>query len=298
MAEGALYAIGGFDPENGNLTEDQVLLELKDVFQFNAEKNKWVKLPSMIKPHDMEAGHMLYHNGFIYVLGGAHYDDNRNDVERFCIAEQKWERLASLPSPFYFGPGIVYQDRILVYGAAEEVTEGYNHKLLEYNPTSNTWETLLAEEFNCYYDDDISEWTFCPVIFEHNGQFYRVLYTPKENFNPLKRQLYQVMGRRILNHNLLTKPKVNKLVFESTNNVSIGEEVGQECIPENVLGAFRINEEVFVNINGFVHKTDVTVGVDQETDVDLRIWSKFRAQKFEDSNYVSYYVDKKKVQGF
>ena len=240
MAEGALYAIGGFDPENGNLTEDQVLSELKNVFRFNAEKNKWVKLPSMIKPHDMESGHVLYHNGFIYVLGGAHYRDNLNDVERFCIAEQKWERLAALPSLLYFGPGIVYQDRILVYGAAEEVTEGYNHKLVEYNSDSDTWETLLAEEFNCYYDDDISEWTFCPVLCQHNGQFYRVLYTPKENFNPLKRQLHQVMGMRIWNHNLLTKPKVNKLIFETTDRgitASIGEEICQDFITENALGA-------------------------------------------------------------
>ena len=252
----------------------------------------------MIKPHDMESGHVLYHNGFIYVLGGAHYRDNLNDVERFFIAEQKWERLAALPSPFYFGPGIVYQDRILVYGAADEVTEGYNHKLVEYNSDSDTWETLLAEEFKCYYDDDISEWTFCPVLYQHNGQFYRVLYTPKENFNPLKRQLHQVMGMRIWNHNLLTKPKVNKLIFETTDRgitASIGEEICQDFITENALGAFRINEEVFVNINGFVHKTDVTVGADQETDVNLSMWRKFRAKKFEDSNYVSYYVDKKKL---
>ena len=51
----------------------------------------------------------------------------------------------------------------------------------------------------------------------------------------------------------------------------------------------------FIYVLGSAHKTDVTVGADQETDVDLSMWRKFRTKKFEDSNYVSYYVDKKKL---
>lgn len=94
-----------------------------------------------------------------------------------------------------------------------------------------------------------------------------------------------------------TKPVVHKLNIQSTAGgleISLGEELPQDLIPENKLGAFRINEDVFVNINNFVVRTDMKIVCDQMTDVDLRAWNEIKAFIFKDQ-YVWFHLKKEDI---
>ena len=52
------------------MKETYKVINGQDFYVFDAEKNSWKELPSMIYPHGMYHLKLVHLNGFIYVTGG------------------------------------------------------------------------------------------------------------------------------------------------------------------------------------------------------------------------------------
>ena len=275
---GSLYAVGGCCDDVGDMHYEQ------DFYVFDVEKNSWKELPSMIHPHDMEYLKLVHLDGFIYVSAGycrGNFHGN-NIVERFDLAEEKWEVLSELPGrDIRWSEPFIYQGRILISGVEVSVLKW--HQIFEYNSSANAWQTILTEPF-----DNLAKVE--PVLFVNQGNIYRVVYKSSDEY-------------------LLCKPVVHVLELKSIRNgigLSVGEEVNQDWIPANRLGAFRIQRDVFVNAKGYVQMTNLKIESDQTSDVDLQIWEGF-ALKWENytldsgllqsSNVTCFTFDKKKFGG-
>ena len=277
----SLYAVCGDCYDDGDMQSSHA----KDFFVFDVENNRWKKLPSMIYTHDMEYLKLIHLDGYIYVTGGySRGNFHGNDiVERFDLAEKRWEMLSALPGmDVCWSDPCIYQGRILISGVGVSGFQG--HQIFEYKNSTNAWQIILAEHF-----DDLAVESSGPVLFEHRGNIYRIVYKMSDTY-------------------LLYKPVVHVLELRSLRNgigVSVGEEVNQDWIPANRLGAFCIQEDVFVNARGFVQMTDLKIKSDQTSDVDLQSWERFALKweeyfsyaLLENSNVTCFTFDKKKFGG-
>ena len=243
---------------------------LNDLYFFDTETKSWEMLPSMIRNHDVEFLRLVYSDGFIYVI-----DQESNSGERFCITENKWERLPEAPvdrRETYFSVPIAYEGKLLVYSVScRSFADTGTHKILEYTPTTNAWQSILTEEVEHFESAHV-----VPALVEAGGNIYRVMYKRADREEVSTSDYY-------LRHT----PVVHVLELQSLRNgirVSAGEEVNQDWIPINRIGAFRIQDDVFINARGFVQMTDIKIKVDQNSDVDLQAWESF-ARKWDE--YIS-----------
>ena len=157
---------------------------------------------------------------------------------------------------------------------------------MEYNPSNNMWTTKLEEVWetsSAQYqwdkvDGEVNR-ILMPVLFQHGDCIYRVRYDESD------------------------KPVVNKLQFQSLENdvtITVVEEVSQESIPRypslgTELGAFCVQDEVFLNVKGFVQETDLKIGQDK-SEVNLDQWRGYRwSNESRYSNIVVLTFDKKKL---
>ena len=269
----SLYAVGGYY-DVGHIRHG------RDFYVFDSEKNSWKELPSMIHPHDVDYLKLVHLDGFIYVAGGyaVTFRGNVNTVERFDLVEEKWEVLSALPDIRHvlWSDPFIYQGRILISGVGARSLLG--HEILQYNNSTNAWQTVLTE-----YSNNLERVE--PALFVHQGNLYRVVYKSSGNYR-------------------LHKPVVHVLELNRNGiGLSVGEEVKQDWIPANRVGAFRIQEDVFVNAKGYVQMSDLKIESDQTSDVDLQIWEGF-ALKWEEcsptgllqsSNVTCFTFDKKKL---
>ena len=275
---GNLYAIGG---------EDAIVASSSDVFKYDSEQNLWSELPSMIILRDISRSFPVVHlDGFIYAIGGFDEDfEILQDVERFDMANHEWQKLPSLPGSFKFEKLSVvpYNGKVLVYGGVVEDSDTvdiFSYALLVYDPNTNIWHTALTEDrvANVHLEG--------PVIFVYKETLYKVMY-----------RRHSDQGVEL--EDILLEPTVHMLKLQSLRNtvrVSIMEEISQEHIPVNTAGAFRIEDEVFVNLGGLIRKTSIKIIQDQRDDVDLSQWRKTKSMEsyFEHSNVTNFTFDLKK----
>ena len=276
--DGNLYAVGG---------QDTSMISTCDVFKYDFEQNLWTELPSMTVPREVSRSFPLVHlDGFIYVIGGYdEYFEFLQDGERFDLARQEWQELPSFPEGFQFEElsTMSFNGKILVYGGVVEDSEAVDilsYVLLVYDPNTNIWHTALTE-------DRVSNVTLeGPVIFVYKETLYRVMYKRHSDDS-------------VELEDILLEPTVHMLKMQSLRNtvrVSVMEEISQEHVPVNTAGAFRIQDDVFVNLEGFIHKTNIKINQDQMADVDLRMWRKTKSMEsyFEHSNVTNFTFDLKK----
>ncbi|XP_072013032.1 kelch-like protein 28 [Amphiura filiformis] len=256
VVDGNLYAVGG--KEQIEDKSDEYCVDT--VCQYIRENNQWEDLPSMKNARcSVELVHL---DGFIYALGGFDIDGHTlSHVERFDLAKQTWQELASLPCDFCCLSAIAYHGNIITY--CEErvgcplsrIPDGF---LSVYSPAHNTWRTDKAK-------DKLTKGSRRdgPLLFQREDQLYRVKYVDVEPWPK-------------------SRPVVNKLRFDRCEaddmTVSMGEEVSQDLIPANNVGAFRIEEEVFVSCNRLVINTDIKISKDQSVSVDLQEWRRQSVQ--------------------
>ena len=276
VAGGSMYARGlqNSDPES-----------VKGVYDYDAKQNRWIKLPSMLNSHEIKASQVLYMDGFIYVIGGQLYSGT---VERFSIAEQRWEELPSLPHYFNWTSAIAYEGNILVYGVNIDESP---HEILEYNPRTNMWQEVFSEQVS-YDMDGMPK----PVLFVHEDQVYRVMY--KNNlqeefeFDPLNPQPYAFEPT-------IDIPVVNKLDRHNDGRIIIGEEITQYARIAKTKGAFCLQYQVFISARGFILPTDLKKnrGADDASRSSEKKWNKFvgGSSQGDCSNVVVFSFDRKQL---
>ena len=277
-----LYAIGGCN-------DDVIQGVTYDMYLLDAGRNVWDKLPSPRKSCDMEFVQVMHADGYIYVLD--YY--TKLIVNRFDIANKEWEQLPAQPidETFEWSVPIAYEGKILFYGGKHwHYEEFVMHKMLEYNPDTNSWQDILTERLRYTGNSFVA-----PVLFKLRNNIYRIMYKKTRRHDSIV--------------DFVLKPVVNRLEFETFKadmTVSVGEEISQDWIPESKVGAFRIQDDVFVNARGYIHRTNLKIKLDQTSDVDLQAWERFALKwdnhlllgLLENSNVILFTFDKKKVGNF
>ncbi len=272
-----LYAVGGryWDLRIGEMDMSN------HTFVLDHKENRWKVLPQMRTCRDVDAFRMVYMDGFIYTVGGKSWA-NCSDVERFNIANESWESLA--PIPYENGAdcqsAVAVDGKILVLVVYREniMLASPRHHIYAYDPEMDSWQTAYSKQ------QTVTE-NAMPgrVLFVYGGVLYRVMYIAPDDGNDWAQlPVVNVMNLRI---------------SRNTVRVTEGDSVTQDLIPVNTIGAFCIHNEVFMNVNGFVAKTDLKIREDQDTKVDLNSWKKFSIGPYQtfftNSNIVYFPVDKK-----
>ena len=290
VAEGSLFAIGGIyktpvfwgihgydDPKSeyaGIKRMDFNCVEDHNFHQYDGKA--WVSSLPFLEG----ARHSLspvYMDGSIYAIGGE--DDRERlvtEVECYNIAKREWEEMAPLPDEgSRVTSAMAYQGKILVYvvGSDKQV-------VLVYDPSEDIWQTKLTEEIAGMSKKSKKP---DPILFLHNNVCYRVSSTiPYQSLKDFK--------------DVKCRPTVNALeIGEGVETIAVGEEINQDLIPVNKVGAFRIGSEVFLNVKGFIHKTDITIRDGRKGNVNLSKWKNVGELKNRQSNIVNYTFDVKKL---
>ncbi|XP_072027785.1 kelch-like protein 28 [Amphiura filiformis] len=276
VVDGTLYVAGGEKEEECNL-DDEGDIVYKHLFSYDPAKNKWNQLKPMNTPR---RGFSIVHlDGFLYVIGGGNNEcyNGLRDVERYDIGKKQWQPVASIPvSVRYVSSVLAYKGKLLA------CCEGDGSSILMYNPATNAWQVALEEPK--------ADRSFArpPSLFIHKDLCYRVTY--------------KLSGVSVVDFLLSdvfpSVPVVNKLEVNIQNdkaNIVVGEEVKQDHIPPTRVGAFRMEDQVFINLYGFVRDTGVRISPDQSSDVNLSRFASFVTEE-EDSNMVYFTFNPKKLK--
>ena len=188
----------------------------------------------------------------------------------------------SMPKNLSWGVVSSVKGKILVYGIREE---DRICRLQVYDPKSNFWTEVLSEE-----DPQIDHMTLkmlkplFPMVVEHNGSCYRVMFKIK----------FKAEGMKI-EYPIVHRLKVDK----EFTSVEVGEEEIQQMIPVNLIGAFQMEDDLFVCCGrGSVMKTGIKAFEDTcKNKVDLGRWGDFLMCRQIASNSVLLKFDSRLVTG-
>ena len=247
-----LYAIGG-DVDWEDLLNNMETDWQKQVSCLDHKENKWKELPLMKNRHFVNAFHMVYMFGFIYIIGKSSWTST-NDFERLNVASESWESFA--PIPYENGANcqsavavdgkilalVVYQDQNIFSSLARR-------DILVYDSNTDNWQTAYKQ---------LTKSSFMPrcVLFVYKDILYRVMHIASDDGEgqiPVTSTMNVCINRDIV-------------------TVSEGDSITQDLIPANTIGAFHIHNQVFLNVHGSVIETDLKITEDQETKVDLDSW--------------------------
>ena len=172
-----------------------------------------------------------------------------------------------------YGTITTYMGRILVYGPYEE---GGKCNLQVYDPVKDMWTEAMRDTLGLFYAH--FEIYLPPIIMQHNGSCYRVAFN--KYYNIVNRKPSEVA----IVHELKTQ------LVDGVLSVELGEELDQSLVPISTLGAFQIDDDLFVcGRGGFVYKSGLKAWEGEWKDSDLEMYEKWRQE--EDSNIVMFTFD-------
>ena len=289
--QGNLYAAGGLEDvwqsDNDNDEDDSwseesdsgeyVSMCSRSFSVYKPDSNSWGRLPPM--PSARHKMLLVYLNKHLYALGGLDEDGARVfHVERYDFTQKKWKILASLPKGFKWVSAVVFKDKVLVYGVADKAWAMEGESMLRrkqvvvvHNATTDTWQTKLSDE-HAESGTESQSSIPAPLLYIYHGTCYRVTYWMEEGRNRCMVNKVELHSRR------------------SSFTIAIGEEVSQEFVPANSFGAFRVDHRVFLNLQGFVYKTDVYIGELQSADVNLNAWKQLAASCYNRCTNIVYFT--------
>ncbi|XP_072017949.1 kelch repeat and BTB domain-containing protein 3-like isoform X1 [Amphiura filiformis] len=301
--DGSLYAAGGLqkvihywqnfdsddDDDDEELAIKRIDRECTDEFQvYDAAKCAWDYLPSMITARCKFT--MLYVDGCIYAIGGK---DEREDsvipVERYDIAKKEWEAVAPLPKGLQLACAVVYEGKILVQGELSDPDDKYQNflRILVYDPSQNEWKTAWKRESDSIWIGS-EDTAATPVMVPYQGKLYDVSYYPQDF------DMEAYIDQPI--------PTIREWkIGEGVENIELSKESNDiNNFTLNKAGAFQIKDEIFLNIRGFVCKSDIKLTPEQIEDydeVDLRSWENLAAllEDGDCSMIVNFTFDKKRL---
>ncbi|XP_072041306.1 kelch-like protein 28 [Amphiura filiformis] len=299
VVNGRLYAAGGLD-QHQELDTDELFHDSdsdwddeyeeeanyrfvpvcqKHFYRYHAVENQWSQLPAMNVARNSFP--MVYLDGYIYAIAGCNESGIEiSDVERFNLSTKEWEMLPRLPERCRSISAVAFKGKIIVHGitpAADNPTTSQpqvKYVLQVYHPNSKYWQRVHSEvrevnqEVNIIDRRPINP----PHLFVHKDLCYRVSYAKVQSDTP--RPWYCTPKHKPVVDAIEVHPLSNDAATDAVS-VKVGESINQEHIPENMVGAFRIADEVFVSINGFSYNTGISISSDQITDVDVDQWKPF-----------------------
>ena len=264
VVEERLYAVGGLEKdieevvnEDGFTDEHDLPYTKTQFLQYDNVNNTWDSLlPIKVARQQVILVHL---DGFIYAIAGLDEHGNQKcDVERYNIANRQWTKQASLPGSYTWESAVACQGKILVNGLSEITSERgkkssyHRHVVQVYDPSSNTWQAWLSEELE-------GDLTSFPVLFYNKESLYRVYF--------YRKRLPRVFG--VLPRPRHPDPVVNMLeIQENVGQISVGKEIKQDRMLGNG-GAFQIDDEVFIKMKRFIHKTSLKISANHTMNVSV-----------------------------
>ena len=275
----------------------------------DSEHNQWFPLQPMLRSCRNMA--LVHHGGFIYAIGGR--DNSSNPIanfQRYSIVQQCWVDLTPMPLECQKISAVVFKNMILVSGNQAQLYQRINRTsvryiqvLMIYHPTEDKWIIVENERHGS---------RFVPILHIHKDQCYRVLcryieennltekvYVNKLDFSSHDSSEEGVMTTTSKSNALVQDEAVNgffgtptaeKVTEDGEFSVTIGEEIKQDHIPDGS-DAFRIDDEVFVIINGFVYTTDMKIKPAQTYNVDVSlVRGRLEGYRDDDSYSTDYFV--------
>ena len=262
-----LYSAGGCYQTLASARQD---LKTDSFTKYNRITNEWQMLDSLSYKRCKCVLAEL--NGFIYAIGG----EDEDYVERYSISQNRWCDVAKMPVVLKHMSAVSYDGRIIVSGVSQidDDPEEEGECLLVYTPSNNTWcmkninvgkksygkshvhPVLLVQDHVSIISDEDSE-----VPAE---KCYLISYT-NNGGSP---------GRAKVN-------TVKVTILNDTTTVSLTPtDDSQRLVPSsNQCAAVVIDNQVFINANGYFHNTGVETTEDQTAMVDLREWNGIRGRK-------------------
>ena len=254
------------------------------LYRYSSTENQWWEVCEKPESHTKEL-HLVYIDPFFYFVctkGGHMQRYNINCTNRVL------EDVPSMPKKLSKGVVSTLRGKILAYGICEQ---DRTCRIQVYDPEQNFWTEALSEEdpltFHVAGFSRFSQVPLLPILMEHNGSCYRVMF----------KTVFNAQGRKV------EYPIVHRLKMDKElTSVEVGEEEIQKMIPENTIGAFQIEDDVFVcGGQGSVMKTGLKTWEDMwEDKVDLGRWRNLRRcrQSFtQPSNSVLLKFDSRLVTG-
>ncbi|XP_072015316.1 kelch-like protein 35 [Amphiura filiformis] len=305
--DGSLYAAGGlqkvihywqnfdsdYEDDDEEVAIKRIDRECTDGFQvFDAAECAWDHLPSMITARCKFT--MLHLDGCIYAIGGEDdQEDSVSAVERYDIAEKKWEALAPLPKGLQLACAVVYEGKILVQGELSDPDDKQKHFacILVYDPSKNEWKTAWkgASDYTISIWFGSEDTAAAPVMVPYQGKLYDVSYYPQDF------DMQSYIDQPI--------PAVSELkIGEGVETIELGEDEEDRDFELNKVGAFQIKDEIFFNIRGYVYKPGIKVNPETLDDcdyVDIEEWVNLAAllDDGDSSMVVNFTFDRKRPCG-
>ena len=147
--------------------------------------------------------------------------------------------IKNMPKPLYaegYSTITTYMGRVLVYGPYEDGGKCY---LQVYDPVKDAWTEAMRDILDAASYDYIP-----PIIMQHNGSCYRIAFN--QHYDRVTRKPSEVK----IVHELKTQ------IVDGVLSVELGEKLDQSHVLLNTLGAFQIDDDLFVcNRGGFVYKS-------------------------------------------
>ena len=226
-------------------------------FQYDAAVNRWLRLPTMKVARSKFA--MLHMDGHVYVVGGLNQDNQwMCAVERFHMAQCKWQIVTSLETPIKNPLAVAYNGKLLVLGLDFDS----RLQILVFHPKENKW----TSHGSVYYPQCRA---VVPMVYKDTC--YQLTFRSQQSQrDPAAEWRYSPEVLQFTcNFEADTKA--------SDADVTISEETDdrlqdQKFISESDLPTFRIGDKVFVVVNGLIQRTGISVEADQVYDVDLDAW--------------------------
>ena len=206
--------------------------------RYNAETNKWDMLATMSVERIPCC--LVELNGYIYAMSGDRQIKPPEDmyiensyVERYNILTNKWESVSPLEMQGYFvdSTAVAFQNKILI--ASHKYFDEPDCIIIQsYDPSSNSWIVVLKEAYEGI-----------PLLTVQNSICYLVLNAQSK----------------------FTGSKVYRLTCDLDSDsptVHLGEEILQGAAITKYVGAFSIDDDIFINVNGCVYKVSTDYEVD------------------------------------
>ncbi|XP_072027818.1 uncharacterized protein [Amphiura filiformis] len=259
-----------------------------DFHRYDAKENCWIRLYSMNVVRNSFP--MVYLDGYIYAIGGSNdYGNEISDVERFDLSTERWEILPPLPEICRSISAVAFKGKIIVHGIDLYASQE-KYILQVYHPNSKHWQSVHSEDHEVDRHGSINP----PHLHVYKDVCYRVSYVNSQCDKPVERYCTTKHKHKPVVHALEVHPQSN--AAEDDILVKVGESINQEHIPENMVGAFRIADEVFVSVNGFSYNTGISISSDQITDVDVDQWKPFSDSKGHGGMICSFTFDRKELE--
>ncbi|MFB6343453.1 kelch repeat-containing protein [Saccharicrinis sp. FJH62] len=138
-----LYLFGGFN------STDQT--GQQDALTYDPVNNSWDNVAEMIYKRG-SAGIACVYDEQIYVIGGlGNYNGSgvmAKKPEKYSPGNGTWTELAEMPVPVIYHGGLIYKNKVYIFGGARYYGGDAINTIQEYDPETDSWRLMEGMPFN------------------------------------------------------------------------------------------------------------------------------------------------------